>query len=946
MSGGKGKKKKRKGGQSPRPRAVHEGQAATAAETEGGLEAPARRAGSRPAEEEGAGELSLGRRVLREPLALGLAAVAVARPWLDGIVHPLYNIYFFWGVAVLFMAWAVHVVFKGGRLGHGWPMALLAGFLIVALAGASQSIQLDNTYRNLLYWAGYFFLFAVAAHALRTRLAVGIVLGAFLAVSLAEVVWAVVHFHYVLPFTRWQVANNPQMMAQFFDGSAEMNAELTHRLSVNRAFGSLLFPNALGAFLVLGIPLALGAAVYSWRRCREITPEPAGREGAAPMGLQPSSAADGPPRSGGIDPRLFISLVAGLITWLAVFSVAYFITAFVRSIDVSGASWAQSPVLSVAAVWIAPVAAGLVPLVLIRMRGVQAAMALLRAWVLPLLAALQLYTLYLTYSRGAMLGLAAALALGAALLWWARWGVSLGPLARRTAPAATVLLLACAGLATLMGAAAPSPGEPGAPPGPPQAQQQAPGGGQDVSVEGLGLTMSDLASPATLELRFSYWRTGWLMAWDNLWSGVGLGNFAVAYPNYQYLGAGDVRMAHNDYLQVLCETGLLGALLFCGFWGYVGVWGARRIRATASSADRWLLCGLYAGIVAFLVHSLVDFNFYNPSLATLAFLLTGCFFALAGRASGHEAPAKTVPRTGFFHPAAAIVLLSVAAIGAGAGYRLWANEITAPDERKAGDWIGAATFFAQHVHPTRFNPQDPPAIRLEAAALLFEYRDAMEEFGVIRVPVPVGEGTVMRLLSHAPDATAEQLRQGVLEITNPDIARVRARAAIQDEAVRLEAIDSAFPYDPELAAHIHVLYDRLRLLANGDESVRREATLQSLQWAEEAVERSPRQAWFRTSYAEALWHRGNLDGDQSYFEQGLEQYQKATELSPIYPGIWRAYAGALREFARAHQEHGVAEEARRLTARAEEAEERAAYLQRFRENGGVAGPAPMAELGP
>jgi hypothetical protein len=56
------------------------------------------------------------------------------------------------------------------------------------------------------------------------------------------------------------------------------------------------------------------------------------------------------------------------------------------------------------------------------------------------------------------------------------------------------------------------------------------------------------------------------MAEDNLLAGVGLGNFGTVYPKYQYLGAGDVKPAHNDYLQVLAELGVPGLVAFLWLW--------------------------------------------------------------------------------------------------------------------------------------------------------------------------------------------------------------------------------------------------------------------------------------------------------------------------------------------------------------------------------------------
>jgi O-antigen ligase len=69
----------------------------------------------------------------------------------------------------------------------------------------------------------------------------------------------------------------------------------------------------------------------------------------------------------------------------------------------------------------------------------------------------------------------------------------------------------------------------------------------------------------TAGLRYSLWRAGWIMFRDNWFTGVGIGQFSANLPVY---GSGLVAPRHLDltphsmYVQLLCETGVGGFLLF------------------------------------------------------------------------------------------------------------------------------------------------------------------------------------------------------------------------------------------------------------------------------------------------------------------------------------------------------------------------------------------------
>jgi len=71
---------------------------------------------------------------------------------------------------------------------------------------------------------------------------------------------------------------------------------------------------------------------------------------------------------------------------------------------------------------------------------------------------------------------------------------------------------------------------------------------------------------ASYDVRIGYWRGGLAMARDHLVAGVGLGTFGDNYPRYRWPLARMAQSAHNDYLQVLAELGLLGLAAFLWLW--------------------------------------------------------------------------------------------------------------------------------------------------------------------------------------------------------------------------------------------------------------------------------------------------------------------------------------------------------------------------------------------
>jgi O-antigen ligase len=99
--------------------------------------------------------------------------------------------------------------------------------------------------------------------------------------------------------------------------------------------------------------------------------------------------------------------------------------------------------------------------------------------------------------------------------------------------------------------------------------------------------------------------------------GSGLGSFSVIYPRYDTRnGVFRLEQAHNDYLQTLSDTGILGALLGVAFIVILFKRGFA-MRETHDEFRRGVTTGALAGCFAVLVHSFFDFTLHTTANALL-----------------------------------------------------------------------------------------------------------------------------------------------------------------------------------------------------------------------------------------------------------------------------------------------------------------------------------------
>jgi len=108
--------------------------------------------------------------------------------------------------------------------------------------------------------------------------------------------------------------------------------------------------------------------------------------------------------------------------------------------------------------------------------------------------------------------------------------------------------------------------------------------------------------------------------------GWGLGTFDIVYPAYRsFYTTLYVNAAHNDYLQVLIETGILGFSCVLWFGSVLYRTGLKALRHWNQSWRGALQLSALVGCTGLLVHSALDFNLQVPGNAALFY----AFCALA-----------------------------------------------------------------------------------------------------------------------------------------------------------------------------------------------------------------------------------------------------------------------------------------------------------------------------
>ena len=153
-----------------------------------------------------------------------------------------------------------------------------------------------------------------------------------------------------------------------------------------------------------------------------------------------------------------------------------------------------------------------------------------------------------------------------------------------------------------------------------------------ITVPQRAMTTFDEQDPS-INTRLLIWRTTLEMIKDKPILGSGIGTFKMNYLNYQaeflkdnpyYVKySGKAGEAHNEYLQIWAELGIIGLGLFLLIFYFFYKTIIDFYNNNKNVKEKIIALGLVMGIICFLIHSLFTYTLHVPALGITFFALMG-----------------------------------------------------------------------------------------------------------------------------------------------------------------------------------------------------------------------------------------------------------------------------------------------------------------------------------
>jgi O-antigen ligase len=121
--------------------------------------------------------------------------------------------------------------------------------------------------------------------------------------------------------------------------------------------------------------------------------------------------------------------------------------------------------------------------------------------------------------------------------------------------------------------------------------------------------------------RMAHWQAAWEMFKERPWLGVGIGNYEPVYPAYSLPGWKEpLGHAHNYYLNIAAEAGLIGLFAYLILWGSA-FWQALKAIRRSEGYWRGVAVGIFGVLVHLSAHNLFDSLYVQNMFVHIAILL-------------------------------------------------------------------------------------------------------------------------------------------------------------------------------------------------------------------------------------------------------------------------------------------------------------------------------------
>lgn len=161
-------------------------------------------------------------------------------------------------------------------------------------------------------------------------------------------------------------------------------------------------------------------------------------------------------------------------------------------------------------------------------------------------------------------------------------------------------------------------------------------------VRGTELLIEDGGTQESVEERQLPAQYSLALIRDFAWTGTGAGTYYGAYLRYRAPGRMFFDHAHNDYVELTADLGLVGMVpLGLLVLSTVGV-ALTTLRRRQSSLPRGIAFGVVMAVVALAIHSTVDFNLQNPANALWMVVVLALGWSAWALPSGREDTVRRV----------------------------------------------------------------------------------------------------------------------------------------------------------------------------------------------------------------------------------------------------------------------------------------------------------------